>query len=352
MTTTKNEKPRYTISVRFGDDVLQAGHTTVPNLVLNHYAELGITAAEMMFTIHVWQYWWTEREPHPSLRTIAARMSVSRRQVGNYTSSLKRKGYLKVTERHSPSLGQVTSEYDFSPMFQAIVTRARATARSAEATPMKNPSRGGRKDPSRAPLNDSSTEEYEVTRKTKDKKDQDNSNVRMNETEQTTHTTHQTTSRSRTVGEILEQTPLSGLTTSSASPSTDQHGPERQAIASLVVDFARQLGDRAPLKSSTTRAYKLYEESGLDLKAFISCMYEARSVTQEYTASIKAAGEDPTYGGYRKMKIPYFFAVLEDKLGLKDTRETVRGDVAGDGEPLPVVKSLHERRPGKTRPTG
>src|SRR3712207_4336742 len=110
----------YQIAVRFGDDILQAGFTAVPNLVLNHYAALGITPGEMMFIIHVWQYWWTERDPYPSLKTIAAKMNVSRRQVSNYTQSLKSKGLLVVHERQDPELGQVTSEYDFELLIRAI----------------------------------------------------------------------------------------------------------------------------------------------------------------------------------------------------------------------------------------
>ena len=107
--------------VRFGNELLQDGFTSVPNLVLTHYAILGITAAEMMFSIHVWQYWWTEKDPYPALQTIADRMSVTRRQVRNYTQSLKQKGYLVVNERADPSLGQLTSEYDFGPLLDAVL---------------------------------------------------------------------------------------------------------------------------------------------------------------------------------------------------------------------------------------
>src|SRR5437016_14099610 len=84
----------YKISVRFGDQILQAGFTSVPNLVLNHYAELGITPAEMMFTIHMWQFRWTERDPYPSLTTIADKMDVSWRQAHRYANSLKEKGFV------------------------------------------------------------------------------------------------------------------------------------------------------------------------------------------------------------------------------------------------------------------
>src|SRR4051812_4154409 len=143
----------YQIAVRFGDEVLQGGFTSVPNLVLNQYAELGISPAEMMFTIHVWQYWWTEKDPYPSLRAIAGKMNVSMRQVHNYAASLKKKGYLIVTQRYSPGQGQVTSEYDFAPLLQAVVKLIQAS------TPLKEISGGGVKEISGAPLNPTSHEE-------------------------------------------------------------------------------------------------------------------------------------------------------------------------------------------------
>ncbi len=137
--STENTTSSYQIAVRFGDEILQAGFTSVPNLVLDHYAGLGITPGEMMFTIHVWQYWWSEKDPYPSLKTIAAKMHVSRRQVGNYTQSLKSKGFLVVRERYVPALGQVTSEYDFEPLIQAVVGARKNTS----TTPTKDFSRGG-----------------------------------------------------------------------------------------------------------------------------------------------------------------------------------------------------------------
>src|SRR5688500_6595895 len=86
---TNTSDSGYKIAVRFGDQVLQAGFTSVPNLVLNHYAELGITPAEMLFTLHMWQFRWTERDPYPSLTTIAGKMDVSWRQAHRYAKSLE-----------------------------------------------------------------------------------------------------------------------------------------------------------------------------------------------------------------------------------------------------------------------
>lgn len=94
--TTSHDTP---IVVRFGNEVLDAGFTPVPNLVLMSYLRLGITTDEMMFTIHVWQYWWSERNPFPSLGAIAERMGKSWRTVHRYSKSLESKGYLVITAR-------------------------------------------------------------------------------------------------------------------------------------------------------------------------------------------------------------------------------------------------------------
>ncbi len=92
----------------------------------------------------------------------------------------------------------------------------------------------------------------------------------------------------------------------------DYSDPERQVIGGLIADFARMIGDSAPVQSSATRAYRIYQRSGLDLDAFIEIMYAARAVTQERTAGITTEGHDPNYDSQRKIKMPYFFKVLEE----------------------------------------
>ncbi len=107
-------------SVRFGDDLMQGNFTVVPNLILDHYAELGISPVEMMWTIHVWEYWWTLHDPYPSLSSVAEKMGVSRRQAQRYAESLREKGYLETNIRLLEGVGQSTNEYDFTPMLRAI----------------------------------------------------------------------------------------------------------------------------------------------------------------------------------------------------------------------------------------
>lgn len=96
---------------------------------------------------------------------------------------------------------------------------------------------------------------------------------------------------------------------------TPLYDNDRDVIRQVIGDFARELGDEAPLVSTVSRAVALYRRSGLDLDSFCVLLYEARGMTQERTASIKRT-QDGGSGWSRKNKIPYFFGVLEDRLGL------------------------------------
>jgi len=64
---------------------------------------------------------------------------------------------------------------------------------------------------------------------------------------------------------------------------------DREVLLAYITDFARELNDRASLKTSTTRAVHLLQRSGLPREAFIQRLYEARALTKERSASIRAA---------------------------------------------------------------
>src|SRR3712207_3956972 len=151
MSNAESPNTECRIVVRFGDELLQAGFTAVPNLVLRHYVALGITPTEMMFIIHIWQYWWNEKDPYPSLRTIAERMGISWRNAQRYVASLRQKGVLVVSPRFAAGLGQMTNEYDFSPLTQRVLAREGSTPKTAltdmSGGPTTNPSWGGTTNP-------------------------------------------------------------------------------------------------------------------------------------------------------------------------------------------------------------
>jgi len=96
----------------------------------------------------------------------------------------------------------------------------------------------------------------------------------------------------------------------------------RRQLLIFVQDLARELNDTASLRSSTSRLANLYHKSGLAMEDFIEHLYAARAVTQERSASIRGQTGDGAEG-WKKNKMGYFFAVLEDQLGL---REQIVGD--------------------------
>ena len=107
-------------------------------------------------------------------------------------------------------------------------------------------------------------------------------------------------------------------------------------IQAYISDFARELNDRAPLKTSTMRAYNLYKRSGLSQDAFIEQLYAGRSIVNERTGSIQSRGEPSAFGTPVKHKAGYYFAVLADLVGLRDN---------GDSS-APAAQSLPARASG------
>jgi hypothetical protein len=89
------------------------------------------------------------------------------------------------------------------------------------------------------------------------------------------------------------------------------------AIQGYIRDAACKLHDEAPLKSSTTRAYNLFLRSGIQLNTFFDTLYDAEQETMRRSATIKKL----TKQGF-KNRMAYFFAIVEDKLGLRQTAAT------------------------------
>ncbi len=96
-----------------------------------------------------------------------------------------------------------------------------------------------------------------------------------------------------------------------AKPVADEEA--YQAIRDFVRDMAGKNHDEASLNSSTTRAYNLYQRAEVSLSYFFNLIYEADHETSRRSTTIKKRTAD----GFTN-RMAYFFAVLEDKLGLRE----------------------------------
>jgi hypothetical protein len=88
-------------------------------------------------------------------------------------------------------------------------------------------------------------------------------------------------------------------------PANPEEADERAAITATVKTLAPELGDKAPVRSSVTRAYHLYQRSRLPLTTFVAELYGVRSDVKDIATRRKI-----------KNRMSYFFGLLEDRLGL------------------------------------
>jgi hypothetical protein len=106
--------------LKFGD-MMGAGFTVLPNILLKHQGLLGINSGELNFIAQIWFHWWSDKDAFPSMSTISKRMGVKDdKTVRRYSKSLQDKGYLVVRDRVSKIKGQLSSEYDFSPLIDRL----------------------------------------------------------------------------------------------------------------------------------------------------------------------------------------------------------------------------------------
>jgi phage replication O-like protein O len=122
----------------------------------------------------------------------------------------------------------------------------------------------------------------------------------------------------------IQQTAGQHFESSKGPVSFEKYDQARLAILPYAEDLARELGDQAPLSSTTTRLTNLYRDSGLELDTFLDLLIAARGITQERTASIRTPRPE---GMGPKPKMAYWFTVLEDLIG--QTRSATGTD-AGD----------------------
>ena len=76
----------------------------------------------------------------------------------------------------------------------------------------------------------------------------------------------------------------------------------------------------------------------MPMEDFIEHLYAARSITKERTAVIRTSAGDTT-AEWRKNKMSYFFAVLEDRLGIR-AREHNGMETRDGGDPSTQAHAL------------
>jgi len=292
------------IAVRFGDAVLAAGHTAIPNLVLHYYAALDIGEGELVCTLQIWSYWWTARDPYPSIASIAARMGKSPRQIKTYIKGLQDKGMLRVVERFdAASGGQMTSEYDFSPLIEAVVGRARldgvveggdedGVRRRARATPAAKGVAGGGEEfltpPHEGIFTPPDTENFTPpVRRISPESDEEQTDTDKKDIDLEVDHTHRSAD--------IEPYDIS----------------LRGALIGPLARLGAEIGDDAPA-ATLTRVYVLFKEAAVTPEDALLLLEQATAVVRERRGRITKRSR-----GGQVNAMPYMLSTLESLLAAR-----------------------------------
>ncbi|HEV7600647.1 MAG TPA: helix-turn-helix domain-containing protein [Bradyrhizobium sp.] len=126
------------VSARLGI-VAAAGYQPLPDVLLFHQRELGLTSEELNVALNILAHWYApDRLPFPSAKTIARRMGVGERTVERYLTSLRRKGFL-VKYRHPKGARRIKG-HDLSPLIDRLKPLAHKRLEERRARLRQSPS--------------------------------------------------------------------------------------------------------------------------------------------------------------------------------------------------------------------
>lgn len=94
------------------------GHTTVSNLVIDYYHELGMTNEEFLLWLQLSRFE-QKGERFPNLELLAQRLNWTSSELYHQLNQLIEKQLVQIVQ-HTDEQGKKTDMYDFSPMYAKI----------------------------------------------------------------------------------------------------------------------------------------------------------------------------------------------------------------------------------------
>jgi hypothetical protein len=320
-------------TLRVENEALRRGFTLIPNYVLR---ARGISRdAKLLYGILL-SYAWQKGNCWPGYDTLMEDVQCGRPQLAKYIKELKDTGLIHV-QRRGQGLTSIYTIKDVRP--ENIQKFQNETSRSSRAKPPVVSKRNGE---------ENKDEEYPVEEYEAISKERNSNLFHSNHTYAQLSTTLR---RPRTVDKPGAAPPGDGDPEPTAAPTGwSKLAQVAEGLAQRLPDQRRQPGSppapsgsgrgrppKAPpylaatieeithrlnddpthVRSNTTRATKLWKYSGLPEDKFVtSVLYQARSLAQQQGNVTKRAAAG---AGGPINRVPYFFAVVEDLLGLKDT---------------------------------
>ena len=141
----------YNFTDKWSPEIGKWGHTPVPNILVTHQRELGITNGELAVLLGLLMFMWSTNNPFPAVSTLASHSGMASKTIRRHIRSLEAKGLIRRKYRKA-----ITNEYDFGPLKSRLHTIAKViTPPTQKRTPL-------RPQMSRHPYPELNTKEYEA----------------------------------------------------------------------------------------------------------------------------------------------------------------------------------------------
>jgi DNA-binding MarR family transcriptional regulator len=87
------------MKAKWGEEVVRAGWTTVPNTLLKNAYRMNLDPTETLTLIYLLRFWWNaEGMPYPSISKTSVEMGVTRKTMAKKFASLQEKGLIKLVK--------------------------------------------------------------------------------------------------------------------------------------------------------------------------------------------------------------------------------------------------------------
>lgn len=112
---------------KWGTTLIAAGWTVLPSVILERQRALALDAVDINILMHLARYWWfKDRPPFPSKRTIAECMNIDVSTVRRHIQRLEADGLIRRTPRfEGGGGGQLSNSYHFDGLIAAAEPFAR-----------------------------------------------------------------------------------------------------------------------------------------------------------------------------------------------------------------------------------
>jgi len=120
--------------------VIAHGYTAVPDLLLSHMSQLGLTPTELVLLLQLLRYWWTaEHLPFPSKRKLAQAMGCSEKNVQKVMKGLEARGFVVRVQRRRAADRSDSNIYCLDPLvgkLRAVVASCQRSQNQIEPDPV------------------------------------------------------------------------------------------------------------------------------------------------------------------------------------------------------------------------